>query len=103
MTEQTDAAEEMERLRASLRWHFNCHAADPDKSYASLGIENAENIVRDLLAAREAAARAEERERVAVAIEADPFDVRWRGVSPALVEECRKHAASIARTDGAGS
>lgn len=56
MTEQTDAAEvnEFDHLRQSLRWHFACHAEEPEGSYASLGIANVEKIVTRLLAAAEA-------------------------------------------------
>lgn len=46
--------EGMEALRNSLRWHFACHAEEPQKSYASLGIQNAETIAARMVAAAEA-------------------------------------------------
>lgn len=61
----------LERLRQSLRWHFACHAEEPEKSYASLGIANAENIVTRMLADIRRTARAEGAEEIAAAIEAD--------------------------------
>ena len=53
-----ETADVLAPLETSLRWHFACHAAEPDKSYASLGVQNARLIVADLLARvkREAAA-----------------------------------------------
>lgn len=52
MAELTE--DERGELERSLRWHFACHAAEPDRSYTSLGIENAVVIVERILAGREA-------------------------------------------------
>ena len=46
-------------LASNLRWHFACHAAEPDKGYASLGIENAVLRVEALIARHRAEAAAE--------------------------------------------
>lgn len=43
---------EREKIASTLRWHFACHAAEPDKSYDSLGIENAILRVERIIAAR---------------------------------------------------
>lgn len=44
--------QERRDLAVNLRWHFACHAAEPTKSYDSLGIENAILRVEAILADR---------------------------------------------------
>ena len=45
---------DLTEMENSLRWHFDCHAAEPGKGYKSLGIENAVNLAQAALAARDA-------------------------------------------------
>ena len=70
---------DLTEMENSLRWHFDCHAAEPGKGYKSLGIENAVNLAQAALAARDAEWR---EELTALADDLDHRGERARSKSP---------------------
>lgn len=51
--------EERAEFASNLRWHFACHAAEPEKGYDSPGIENAVLRIEAIVASRTEPLRAE--------------------------------------------
>lgn len=76
--------QERAQVAGNLRWHFACHAAEPEKSYDSLGIENAvlavERIVRAHVDAALAEAQGDMPEVLRERVEHETRS-EWRGCS----------------------